>query len=301
MSKIILVGTDLNNGTFSMAAYEDLSSITDSLPFPTAINEHRWYLVPGNPSIIPTLQACTDSFALLPFETLERGKIKESVAGISLLQADDDITVFGAYKKRIELALMTKRNTPLSKVEGVLGHREAIAACTETLAKLGITNVIPVDNNATAQRLVCNAAEYAQFAALGPNNQSAELTVKQTNCEDRPAYTTFLLLHNHGGLEQRLTFSRPTTSCRALVLFDLIDMPGTLVTFLSLFSEWNLRHIEPIYRRGQGYRFVMELSCSRDEQHKLSVLLHNLAEIAPQHGAQNVACFGPYPVLEDDA
>ncbi len=280
--------------TFSERVYARMRACFPHLPH---LSEHSTTVikVSGNATLLSELGKNPGAYAIIPIETAVRGKIDEVIASFALLDTAVPISILSAHKVRVSFSLMVRENVRKDTITGVFGHPQALHACEYFLKKHGFTPV-PMDNNAAGVHLIKTDRTYATHAALGPKSKDSGLTTIATECEDEPAYTTFLLAH-HGINTHRV--KHRVAKYRTLIAFNVPDYPGTLHAALRLFADWNLRYIQSVFESPLcGHRFVAEVECQEASMRNIQRLIERMR--TDQTVLERCVFIGPYPVIESD-
>lgn len=289
---VIYPGTagDGHEPSFSELAYRHFAH---SIPWLPRLSDLQTVVhkVEGNAAVVPKVLKHPSGFAVLPVHTVASGHIDESVFSLAQLPSSTPLTILAALKMRVSFTLYGQAQIEVADAAGVLGHPRALTACNGTLTNLELPKV-PVDNNATGLRLVRTDPRYKDHFALGPSAYT-QLIAKRTNCEDAPAYTTFLLLHN--GTDNR-PMEKQSKVYKALLALEVDDIPGQLAQVLSHLAAWNISYLSSIFdSQLRGYRFLIEIECGKDGRARLERTLLLLPQVV---GVAHLVTFGGmFPVL----
>ncbi len=203
---------------------------------------------------IEAVQSHEATHALLPIENSTAGR----VADMHHLLPDSGLTVIAEHFLPIHHALIGTDTAALDTVTRVYSHREALAQCTQTLARMGLESV-PFGDTAGAVAFVaeqgdptCAALAATRAADIYPRTQ----VLKEHMEDDASNVTRFLIL----------THTAPPVPTDAAVLtsivYDVRNVPMALYKSLSGFAEYGVNIVKlesfvPMTRNKQA-QFYLE-------------------------------------------
>jgi prephenate dehydratase len=160
---------------------------------------------------------------------------------------------------------MVRKGVRRTDIRGILGHKAALTACAGKIARITMSTQ-ETDSNPAAARAVARAGMFRSYGAVGPITCADEwdLHVLDRDFSDRKASAMFYVMATN---DVELHTLQPLTS-RILVVFEVENVAGALVSVLEKVKKWSIIHITCSYKAGKGYRFGMELEVPGKEVSK---------------------------------
>ncbi len=226
--------------------------------------------------------------AVLPVENSVEGGVTTSH---DALWSNAELTISRAVVMPIRHALLSSGS--LSNITEVLSHPQALAQCSEWLAKhLPDALQLPTSSTAEAARLVVGS----RFrAAIAGRSAAREFALQELGfpINDVAGNCTRFLLMQRGAMR--------STGDLASFAFSLHrNAPGALVDALSAIAQFglNMSRIEsrPSKRELGEYVFFVDIELSDGSTEVLDQLLQSLKPLC-----EHLVCFGAYPSCESSA
>ncbi len=217
------------------------------------------------PKFLEIKEGCV---AVSAMHTLAQGRIDESFRPFfKLLDSRKDPTwrIAGGFRMPIKFALMVRKGVHRTKIQGILGDEEALAGCAGKIAKL--TKWTQETKSSTeAVRAVARNGLFKSDGAIGPITCADEwgLHVLDRDFSDKPASRMFCVLATEDVVLREL---QPLIS-RILVVFEVKNAAGALVSVLKKVEKWSILHLTRSHKTGKCYRFGMELEVPGKEVSK---------------------------------
>ena len=274
-------------GTFSEKA---LMLAWEAFSLPGAFDKAKWCSAENNRDVLPLLKKSkVPAVAILAMHTLANGRLTPSFEDLSDLCDTTGISVVGAIEIPISFALLAGRKR--KEFEGIIAHKEGIAACRSFIKSLNV-KVKEADSNALAAKLVAENPVYKAFRALAsPDcaNIYKQLDIIRERCEDSEARTMFYILKKDLDIP-----ATDTNKWRAVLVLDLKNVAGSLVEVLLPFAKAgiNMVHIHPMYAHYGNYRFLIEVEGSQSD-----LLSFDNAVAQIRTSSKRLSVFGPFPLV----
>lgn len=220
--------------------------------------------------VVEALVAGEADAAVLPLENSIQGAVRQN---LDLLEKNDGLCAIGECVLSIDHRLIRKEGVPLSAVECVYSHEQAIDQCIEYLhTHFPGARYIHTDSTAACLALLDDRSA----GIVGAHVHAAGYVVSDENIADmKRNYTSFLLVVR--GREHL-----PEHSAKIFVCVSLMHRPGSLLRFLQTIDSFglNLTKIESRPRRDVvgEYRFFIEFEGDLSDkvvQYALSALEEN--------------------------
>lgn len=286
--KIISLG-DIGS-TFSSNAYVHLAARYKA---PAATIENH-ITVTDNCQIIPTLEA-QGGYAVMAMDTRAGGRIQttmESMMGLLLLYSHKrppSFCVIGAVRLELHFCLIGRKGLTLPRVGQVLGHRQALRACSRNLKSMTVvTREVSSAHQAVLE--VQSAPDNSSVAVLAPKSAAQIYGLKILNpaFEDQKAITTFFLL----GPTRDVRLGKKN---RALIVFRTSNSPGALSKALKPFGKFklNLSQIHSMYSGAGAYDIGIELDLTREQIPDFHKAMKRFKKKVTRH-----LVFGPFEVFD---
>ena len=226
--------------------------------------------------------------AVVPVENSVEGGVTTSH---DALWSNSDLTISRAVVLPIRHALLS--NGSLSNITEVLSHSQALAQCSDWLAKnLPDALQLPTSSTAEAARLVAGSRFRAAIAA---RSAAQEFGLEELNfpINDVPGNCTRFLL-----IQRQAMRSQGDVASFAFSLHR--NQPGALVDALSSIAQFglNMTRIEsrPSKRELGEYVFFVDVELSDGSSQVLDRVLESL-----KPRCEHLVCFGAYPSTESSA
>jgi prephenate dehydratase len=237
-----------------------------------------------------------DVFALVPENKCQYGLIpvENSLAGSIHhnydLMLEHDLHIVGEYNLRVRHCLMALPDVPITDIQRVHSHPQALAQCDKNLKRLGVETVAEADTAGSASLIRVRGERHAGALASHRAAEVYDLVILSENMEDNPAnYTRFLALARQPGLPH----DKEQINFKTSIVFSLRNEPGALFKALSVFAlrDIDLTKIEsrPIQGQLWEYMFYIDFAGHAGDQN-CSRALDHLAELAPY-----MRVLGSYP------
>ena len=288
MNKITFLGPV--GATFSHQAYAMLAKIYG------APKDDAHLLVPAHSNAeIVSMIIAHGGYGSIAMETRAEGRVAEPLESfIDLLSKYQDeqqcpIQIIGAYKMKLNFALMVRDGMSREQIKGIIAHPKALGACKQHIQAMNISTATSPSNGTAAQDVSSNPV-YAEYGALGPISAAHKygLTAIDHSFEDQEAITTFFLLGNKTykiilGAEQR-----------CLIVFKTHHVAGAIVDALIPFKQAgiNLIQIHSVHAGNGTYGFAVETECPKSQ---VGALMESLKDF--RKNVQQSIVLGPFPVV----
>lgn len=273
-------------GTFSEKA---LMLAWGAFSLPGAFNKVKWCPAENNRDVLSLLKKSkVPAVAILAMHTLANGRLTASFEDLTDLCDTTGTGVVGAIEIPISFALLAWRGR--KKVQGIIAHKEGIAACQSFIKSLKV-KVKEADSNALAAKLVSQAGAYELYGALASADCASiyNLGIIRERCEDSEARTMFYVLKKDLEIA-----STETKEWRAVFVLDLKNVAGALVQVLLPFEKAgiNMVHIHPMYARNGNYRFLIEVEGSQSDHLSFDDAVAQIRALS-----KRLSVFGPFPLV----
>jgi prephenate dehydratase len=207
---------------------------------------------------------------VVPVENSLAGSVTESVD----LLLEFSLPITGELALRIRHCLLAPAGTPLSSVERVLSHPQALAQCAGFLRHHGIIPVAETDTAGSAKRVAEQAPPRTAAIASRTAAELYGLTVLREGIEDSPDnHTRFVSLGAVPAI--------PSPQSKTTVVLTLENTSGALHQVLGAFATRgvNVTRLEPRPRRRPWeYVFCLDIAGSREE-HPVHEALDDVARL----------------------
>jgi len=216
-------------------------------------------------------------YGLIPVENSLAGSIHRNYD----LMLEHNLHIVGEYNLRVRHCLLALPDVPITDIQCVHSHPQALAQCDRNLKLLGIETVAEADTAGSARLIRVRGERHAGALASHRAAEVYDLVILSENMEDNPAnYTRFLTLAREPEPIREIKQIDFKTS----VVFSLRNEPGALFKALSVFAlrDIDLTKIEsrPIQGQLWEYMFYVDFAGHAQDQNCTRALDH-LTELAP--------------------
>ena len=216
-------------------------------------------------------------YGLIPVENSLAGSIHRNYD----LMLEHDLHIVGEYSLRVSHCLLALPDVPITDIQYVHSHPQALAQCAKNLKRLGVKTVAEADTAGSARFIRARAERNAGALASRRAADVYNLVILSENMEDNPEnYTRFLAIAR----EPERIASIEQTDFKTSIVFSLRNEPGALFKALSVFAlrDIDLTKIEsrPIQGQLWEYMFYVDFAGHAQDQNCTRALDH-LAELAP--------------------
>lgn len=202
-------------------------------------------------------------YIAVPIENSLNGGVTQN---IDLLQATEGIVAVEECAVQIDHRLATLKGADLFAIERIYSHQQALAQCSEYLAKnFPRAELIGSSSTAASFKLVKSSKE---ACIVGSHAAAEGFELSKENIADERTNRTRFLLIRRGEIEegthsQKIFFS---AACR--------HKPGALYELLSLLQGLNMTKIEsrPIKQKPGEYRFFIEVDGDIADENAIHIL-----------------------------
>jgi chorismate mutase / prephenate dehydratase len=224
-------------------------------------------------------------YAVLPIENTTAGSINEAYD----LLANMDLSLVGEEVQPIDHCLIGITATPLTEIRRIYSHPQALAQCSEFLARMPWCSAEEFGNTALAVKKI--AAENDPSQAAIASEEAARLcglpVLSRDIANQRDNFTRFVIVADQAvEYDQRIP-------CKTSVMFVTRHERGALVTCLNVLAErgLNLTKLESRPRPGSPweYQFYVDFEGNRADPR----VQEALRELAAR--AFFLKVFGSYP------
>ena len=199
--------------------------------------------------LLDAVRTGTIEYAVLPVENTTAGSVNEAYD----LLAAMDLAIVGEEIQPIDHCLLGAAAVDLQSIRRVYSHPQALAQCSEFLARMPWCAVEDFSNTALAARRIVDAGDPTQAAiASEAVAQLLGMTVLARNiANQRDNYTRFLII-----AEQPVE-PESRVPCKTSIMFVTRHERGALVTCLNELAErgLNLTKIESRPRPGAPWEY----------------------------------------------
>jgi chorismate mutase / prephenate dehydratase len=224
-------------------------------------------------------------YAVLPIENTTAGSINEAYD----LLASMDLSLVGEEIQPIDHCLIGVKPVPLADLRRIYSHPQALAQCSEFLARMPWCSPEEYGNTALAVRKVAGEGDPAQAAIA--SEETARLgglpVLARDIANQRDNFTRFVIVADEP-LE-----CDPRIHCKTSIMFVTRHERGALVTCLNLLADrdLNLTKLESRPRPGSPweYQFYVDFEGNRSDPR----VQEALRELAAR--AFFLKVFGSYP------
>lgn len=204
-------------------------------------------------------------FIAVPIENSLNGGVLQN---IDLMQSTENVIAVEECVIKIDHRLATLSGADLSGIKKIYSHPQALAQCSEYLAKnFPYAELIASPSTAASLKLVKDSTE---AGIVGSHTSAEGFTLSTENIADQALNLTHFLLIKKGGLE------KGTHSQKIFISATCRHRPGELINLLALIKEGglNMTKIEsrPIKDKPGEYRFFIELDGDIADENAIQVL-----------------------------
>ncbi len=235
--------------------------------------------------MLQAVRAREVDYAVLPIENTTAGSITEAYD----LLASMDLSLVGEEIQPIDHCLIGVAPVPLAELRRIYSHPQALAQCSEFLARLTGCSAEAFGNTALAVKKIAEDADRTQAAIA--SEEAARLSGLPVLARDianqRDNFTRFVIVADEA------VECDPRIPCKTSVMFVTRHEKGALVTCLNVLAEreLNLTKIESRPRPGSPweYQFYVDFEGNRGDAR----VQEALRELAAR--AFFLKVFGSYP------